>query len=299
LIAVGVVLMWPLALRREGTATSSFDEAIDTPRSISLSKPSALAVLLTTLAIIGFSYAHWNMFAMKHWRKTADSWLSTCRASLSKSLLNNWWQQPEHQIPSRPDDPVRRLGAATGQPVNIVIFSDFECPSCQRFAEGFEKQIVPLFTQPVSVTFKHYPLDQACNQFASRTLHAHACQAARWAEAARITGGNDAFWRAHDFLFAHREDLATGQLSVEQFAEALGFDAAAITQQAERIAVTSRITEDVAAARGANVIGTPAVFVEGKAIDQVARGELAFWQGLVDVLTRRGQAAREFSLENK
>ena len=76
-----------------------------------------------------------------------------------------------------------------------------------------------------------------------------------------------------------------------QVAQALGLDAAALEQQAQSAEVTNRIAEDIAAARRFNVIGTPAVFIEGKPIDQIAKGEASFWQGLAEGLSRQNQPA--------
>jgi protein-disulfide isomerase/uncharacterized membrane protein len=304
LIGVCVLLMWPMSLRRDAAALVPAAEsgvptsakrgsqaaAVAVPRS--LPRPTNRAIVLTLIAILGINNGHWSMMAMKIYKKAAEnmqSFFGSCKTALVGSLLTNWHQQPELDIPIRSDEPIREFKQGGGNTVDVVVFSDFECPSCQRFAGYFEKQYIPLLKQPVRLAFKHYPLDQACNQFASKTLHAHACQAARWAEAARLVGGNEAFWRAHDYLFQHRDELAAGRMITAQVAQALGLDAAALEQQAQSAEVTNRIAEDIAAARRFNVIGTPAVFIEGKPIDQIAKGEASFWQGLAEGLSRQNQ----------
>ncbi len=87
----------------------------------------------------------------------------------------------------------------------IVIFSDFECPACRGFDSMFRAKVLPLLRTrgmpSPRVVFKHWPLNLDCNKHSKNTIHPLACKAALAAEAARMVGGDEAFWKMHDMLF--------------------------------------------------------------------------------------------------
>ena len=91
--------------------------------------------------------------------------------------------------------------------MRIVIFSDYECPACQRFdplALAFARK-----HPEVSLSIKHLPLCLDCNDYIPITTHENACQAARVAEAAGILGGDAAFWQVHEWLLDHKGQVTT------------------------------------------------------------------------------------------
>jgi protein-disulfide isomerase len=79
---------------------------------------------------------------------------------------------------------VQTTGAPTkgpeNAPVTIIVFSEFQCPYCARFAPTL-KQIEDTYQGSVRVVFKHLPL----------SIHKDAVPAALAAEAARKQGK---FW---------------------------------------------------------------------------------------------------------
>src|SRR5436305_326368 len=85
-------------------------------------------------------------------------------------------------------------------PVEIVVFSDFQCPFCARFARPLrDVQAAGANGVPVTVTFKNFPLP----------MHARAPLAH---QAALAAGEQGRFWEMHDLLFANqpradRDDL--------------------------------------------------------------------------------------------
>src|SRR3982074_636277 len=84
--------------------------------------------------------------------------------------------------------------------VEIVVFSDFQCPFCAMFAQAFrELQTKGVDGIKTTFTFKNFPL----------RIHPKAPLAHRAALAAAEQGK---FWEMHDLLFANqaraqREDL--------------------------------------------------------------------------------------------
>lgn len=136
--------------------------------------------------------------------------------------------------------------------VTLVEFSDFECPFCKR-ARPTIAQLKKKYGAKLRVVFKHLPLD----------FHRQAKPAARLADAVHRKGGDAAFWRAVDLLFA-AESLSEDHLV------ALGQELG-LTEQEARDAVRSdapnaRLDKDAALAADLEANGTPHFFVNGRRI---------------------------------
>lgn len=303
LIAICLVWMWPRRLKParsvavEGTP-STHDQSPTAPPV-----PSARTVIITLVAIVIVGWGQLNMLGLKTWKRQAASATEGYKTCLevvnriksdSDALLRNWQAATKHEIPIRPDDPVRTgpKAEATQPTLDVVVFSDFECPSCKRFAAFLEEQAQPLFDGHIKTVFKHYPLDRACNERVSKTVHPHACAAMSMAEAARMLGGNAAFWQAHDYLYEHRDALAQGKLTPDTAAAELRLAPAALREAMSSQAVTTRLAEDIDQAKLCDIKGTPAVFVEGKLVDTLAVTEIGFWDKLADVYWQRSNLPR-------
>jgi protein-disulfide isomerase len=93
--------------------------------------------------------------------------------------------------------------------VAIIVFSDFECPFCRKFAQETLPEInrIYLDTGKVLMAFRQLPLE---------TVHRNALVAAEGAECAAEEEG---FWPMHDRLFA-AESLSVA--TVNEVAASLG-----------------------------------------------------------------------------
>lgn len=188
------------------------------------------------------------------------------------------------QIAPRVDIPIE--GRPTFGPADarhtVVIFSDFQCPSCRRYEKWFYDTVVPLGEKNggLRVVFKHWPIcTDGCNPNVSFNLHPKACQAARAAEAAMMLGGDDAFWKMHGLLFEHHADWVKNTALFVEYARRIGLDADAFVAAMNGDEVLARIKRD--AEEGANlgrdqvdekeleyvkVNSTPSLFIDGKRI---------------------------------
>lgn len=82
-------------------------------------------------------------------------------------------------------------------PVQIVEFSDYQCPFCERWYNDTLTQLRPYIEDgTVQLHFLDYPL----------SFHPQADEAAQAARCVGEVGGNTAYWQMHDKLF---ENLAT------------------------------------------------------------------------------------------
>jgi len=282
-IAVCLVLMWPGRARAAASAAP--------PTAF----PSARVVSLTVLAIATLVFAEVNMLARANYKRQLEVTSQQLAEVVKRvtgdpaAMVRAWEAAPKRDLVIREDDPVRLGPHATKSqaPLEVLVFSDFECQYCARFAALFEGTFTPLFAGNVRTVFKHYPIDQSCNDRVGRTLHPHACFGATVAEAARTVAGKDGFWLVHDYLFANREELAAGHMTLESVATATKLSPAALTQASTDPAIRSRLSEDIELARIAEIKGTPAVFVEGRMVDTVAAMEVGFWDKLADVYWQR------------
>ncbi len=148
------------------------------------------------------------------------------------------------------------LGPA-GAPIQLIEFSDFFCPACQR-ASKINVVILANHRSDTSFTFKHYPLDTTCNDKIQRVVHPGSCQVAAASECAHLQGR---FWAFHDLVFEKGGAYPLG--SIERDAERLGLDMArfrACLQSGEGMEAVKR---DIAEAGKIGVPSTPTYVVNG------------------------------------
>jgi protein-disulfide isomerase/uncharacterized membrane protein len=135
-------------------------------------------------------------------------------------------------------------------PVQIVVFSDFECPFCRQFAPVL-KRIRERYPREVSLAFRHFPV----------ASHARAFPAAVAAECAAEQG---AFWEYHDRLFAEGGDLSDAKLLA--LASALGLNAAQFSACLKSAAPAKRVEASRQDATLRGLDGVPAVFLNGRRV---------------------------------
>ena len=135
-------------------------------------------------------------------------------------------------------------------PVDVVIFSDFECPYCRRFNSAVDElREAEEYEGKVRLVYRHYPL---------RSIHPLAQKAA---EASICAEDQGMFWEFHDALWTD-ENLAPDNL--EQHAVLLGLDTEAFAECINSGRHYERVQTDFEAAMALGQSGTPAVFVNGR-----------------------------------
>ncbi|HOA72852.1 MAG TPA: thioredoxin domain-containing protein [Phycisphaerae bacterium] len=203
-----------------------------------------------------------------------------------------WRKQPVLDIPVE-GRPVR--GPANA-PQTVVVFSDFECPSCARLEDYFKKSVLSRRLpngQPVfKVIFKHWPICKDCNdRMEGVSIHPAACDAALAAEAARLVGGDEAFWKMHDLLFANQKVWKKSR-DFLPYARQIGLDEAAFRKAMASSEALSRVREDVndganmgqdladPAQRAAQKVdSTPTIFVNGRRLNSPQFGRT--WTAII------------------
>jgi len=151
-------------------------------------------------------------------------------------------------------DPI--LGAPNG-PIQIVEFSDFLCPVCQR-ASKLNPVLLAGHRREASFVFKHFPLDTTCNSTIGRMVHAGACQLAAATECAHEQGK---FWALHDRIFV--EGAKYRPENLERDVSALGLDVAAWRACLDSGRGIEAVKRDIEEAVRLGLNSTPTYFLNG------------------------------------
>ena len=190
-------------------------------------------------------------------------------------LLTAYQSNPLQPVTIRPDHPA--LGPPDA-PLQMVVFSDFQCPYCKEFA--FQaRQLEEHYSKQLRLVFVHFPLGKACNPIMSRELHAWACEAARASEAARLQGE---FWSFHDAVFG--QDLGTDPEIFHRLASAAGMDLGRFVQDVSSQAVAGRVAADIQMGIDLGINSTPSVFLNNRRVPDVRAAAL---EALIEELLRQ------------
>ncbi len=143
-------------------------------------------------------------------------------------------------------------------PVEIVEFSDYQCPYCKAFFDETLPQIREKYisTGKVKLIFVDYPL----------SFHEQASLAA---QAAWCAGDQDVYWKMHNKLFGHADEWA-GKKDAESvmiaFAEDLGLDKGRFQSCLEARPHADEVKAGLAEGERLAVNGTPTFFVNGRRV---------------------------------
>ena len=170
---------------------------------------------------------------------------------------------PDTALPRSVDaaDAPRTTGDANA-PVQIVVYSDFQCPSCGYFAANLHGLPADASGR-VRVVYRYFPLPQ----------HSNAIVAATAAEAAAMQGK---FWEMHDLLFAKQKEwspmaAADAQVAMRRYAEELRLNLAAFEKDMNSPEVLKRIQASQIEAMTGRLRQTPSVFINGRLVENISQ----------------------------
>jgi protein-disulfide isomerase/uncharacterized membrane protein len=138
-------------------------------------------------------------------------------------------------------------------PVQVVVFSDFQCPACAAAAPALSEVAA---SQRVTLTYRFFPLT---------AIHANARAAALAALAADAQGR---FWQFHDALFARQQEWAdlppdAAESVFADIAASIGLDTERWRADIGSAKAASAIDADLRAAQDLDLRGTPTIFIDG------------------------------------
>jgi protein-disulfide isomerase len=155
------------------------------------------------------------------------------------------------------------LGPADA-PIEIVEFSDYQCPFCYRWHVQVYKELLAAYPGKIRFVYRNFPLAFHQNAFAS-------------AEAALCAGDQNTYWEMHDVLFENQAILndqagtVLDQATYNQFAQDLGLNVQVFEECMTSHKYQQFIIDDANYANSlppdtngeAAVGGTPTFFVNG------------------------------------
>jgi len=142
-------------------------------------------------------------------------------------------------------------------PIQITIFSDFQCPACKALSE-MTPLIAKRYKGKVNIQYMFYPLDHNCNPGITRPMHEYACQAAYIATCA----GPEKFERIHDEIFLEQDKM--DQNWINEFAKKEG-----VTECMKKVEIKESVMNTIKAADAFNIRSTPSMLVNGVKIEGV------------------------------
>jgi protein-disulfide isomerase len=170
-------------------------------------------------------------------------------------------------------------------PVNIVVFSDFECPFCSQLAKTMREDLPKKYGDKVHVLFKDFPLP----------IHPWARAAA---ESAHCLADQKpaAFWTFHDWIFDHQKDVTAANLREKtmDIAKQQSLDESKVAACLDTHAPAARIDKNIQLGHLLQVGQTPTFFVNGRP----ETGALA-WDRLSALIDFELNRPKEFATPEK
>jgi protein-disulfide isomerase len=158
--------------------------------------------------------------------------------------------------------------------VTIMVFSDYQCPYCDRFDQTLD-QLLGRYPAELRVVYRQFPLPS----------HREAEFAAAVALAAHAQGQ---FVSMHRWLYENSHALT--HMSVAERAATYGLDPQRLLDEVDGDRHAARIDEDLEVGKRFEVTGTPAYFINGRPgsgaqpieeLDRIVREELELAQRLL------------------
>lgn len=148
-----------------------------------------------------------------------------------------------------PDDPTA-MGPVDA-PVVMVLYADFRCPHCGRYARDTAPQLVERYVADgtLRIEWRDFPYLGDASQVA--------------ALAARAAAEQDAFWAFHDALFA-AQDRDLHEDALVAIAADLGLDVERFRADLRSDDVAAAVARDFAEGQALGVTGTPAFLINGR-----------------------------------
>ncbi|HSD09449.1 MAG TPA: thioredoxin domain-containing protein [Candidatus Binatia bacterium] len=146
-------------------------------------------------------------------------------------------------------------------PIQLVEFSDFECPHC-ALAYVTLKDLLPRYQNQIRFIYHNFPLSNDCNSAISQKGHAHACRAAVAGDCAAQQGR---FQPYSNLLFANQGNL--DDKSLAGYAKQVGLDVDAFETCLNSTAAAERVADDIKRAQKAGVKSTPTFFINNRKVE--------------------------------
>lgn len=148
----------------------------------------------------------------------------------------------------------RAIGPANA-PVTLDVWSDYQCPFCQRFATTWESALSAKYAAQgqLRIVYRDYAF------IGSESVSA--------AVAARAADQQGKYWQYHDYLFANQNGENKGWFSdsrLQSIAQAIGLDIASFNAARNDASFRTAVLNESAQGRALGITGTPTLAINGQ-----------------------------------
>ena len=144
-------------------------------------------------------------------------------------------------------------------PVTIIVYSDFQCPYCERYWRETEPQIIANYVETGDVYYVYRSLGAFIGPESQQA-----------AEAAYCAGDQGKFWEYHDLLFENQAGENQGAFSDKNllgFAESLELDMDQFSGCFGSGKYTDQVEQDRTDGQNSGVQGTPSFLINGTLVE--------------------------------
>jgi protein-disulfide isomerase len=145
-------------------------------------------------------------------------------------------------------------------PITVIEFSDLQCPACKAAQPTIDRLVTEV--PNVHFIFQHYPLE---------SLHPWAFKAAEYGDCV-ARDNPDAFWKFIALDYQNQESVTAenADAKLKDFVAQAGANPDRVTACVAQPATATRIRESLALGEAVQVTGTPTLFVNGRAVQNVS-----------------------------
>lgn len=212
-----------------------------------------LGILIVAFPVLAFGF---NKVALVEFGFEQNQWRVT-------ESINVWQGSPEQNFP--PEFGVKYKSNLENPKITLLEFADFLCPHCKSAAG-------PLHAfadahPDVQLIFIPFPLDGSCNPAIPNKGDGLRCNLA----AAMLCADklSQKGFLAHDFIFDQQTELTTAAYpqDMKELAEKLGITPENLLACIDSAETKDQISKGADLGGKAKIMGTPAVFANGKKLD--------------------------------
>jgi protein-disulfide isomerase len=176
-----------------------------------------------------------------------------------------------------PNDPLAK--GDKDAPVVMIVYADFQCPYCGKYARTTERQLVEKYvdTGVLRIEWRDFPY-----------LGKESVAAAH---AARAAAQQHKFWSYHDALYAHQYPTNSGKLSkahLVDVARRIGLDVDRFTRDMDSALVAKLVQHDYDEGLSVGLNATPSFLVNGTPI--VGAMPLSDFEKTIERARRKAEA---------
>ena len=179
-------------------------------------------------------------------------------------------------------------------PIQIVEYSDFQCPFCERFATTTEPLLEQYFINTGKVLFTY----RSAGNWVSGNLGGVRTESADAAAAAYCAGDQNKFWEMHAALFANNRDVEDQGSFTDRrlaaIAESISLDMTAFNDCYSSGKFADRVQQDFDDATAAGIQGTP-YFVMTYKVNGEVKTETIDGAQPIDVFQQKIEAALQIA----